>query len=43
MTKADIANMIQSTIGLSRNESHDMLEAILSIIKDILRLVRRLR
>lgn len=36
MTKADIVEHIQATTGFSKNDSFDMLEAVLSIMKDTL-------
>jgi integration host factor subunit alpha len=36
MTKADLAEKIQFKIGLSKKDSIEMLEAILSIMKSIL-------
>jgi integration host factor subunit alpha len=36
MTKADLAEKIQSKIGLSKKDSIEMLEAILSIMKSTL-------
>jgi len=36
MTKADIAERIQTTTGMQKKEAIDMLEAVLSIIKDTL-------
>jgi len=36
MTKADIAEKIQTTTGLTKNESAEMMEAVFSIIKGTL-------
>jgi integration host factor subunit alpha len=36
MTKEDIVECIQSTTGMQKKESYDMLEAVLSIMKDTL-------
>ena len=36
MTKADLADKIHSTTGLSKKDSLDMLESILSILKSTL-------
>jgi integration host factor subunit alpha len=36
MTKADLAEKIRATIGLSKKESTDMLEAVFSIMKSTL-------
>lgn len=36
MTKADLAERIHQTIGFSKKESADMLETVLSIMKDTL-------
>jgi integration host factor subunit alpha len=36
MTKADLAEKIRTTIGLSKKESADMLESIFSIMKSTL-------
>lgn len=36
MTKADIVDRIQTTTGMQKKESIDMLEAVLSIFKDTL-------
>lgn len=37
MTKADIAERIHTTIGLSKKESADVLETVLSLMKDTLK------
>jgi integration host factor subunit alpha len=36
MTKADIVECIQTNTGISKKESYDMLETVLSIMKDTL-------
>jgi len=36
MTKADIAERIQSELGCTRNEAADLLESVLSIMKETL-------
>jgi integration host factor subunit alpha len=36
MTKADIAEKIQDTIGLSKKESAELMEAVFSIMKNTL-------
>jgi integration host factor subunit alpha len=36
MTKADLVEMIHQTIGFTKKESADMLETVLSIMKDTL-------
>ena len=36
MTKADIVDRIQSTTGMQKKDSFDLLEAVLSILKDTL-------
>ena len=36
LTRADLANMIVNTVGLSRSESADIVEAVLSEVSDAL-------